>query len=139
MGRIIRPRRRERAQRERERERERRRRRRGGSRERRTPLELARSARPERAREERRSLAFYTRGRRRQGGRGRQDESREKERGGQDDDVHRREDCALFPERAEWTSKAYCPEEAPRRRSAWRLCSCKEGAGGKEDKDQAGE
>merc|ERR1711959_358855 len=44
MGRIIRPRRRERAQRERERERE-------------------------RAREERRSLSFYTRGRRRQGGR----------------------------------------------------------------------
>merc|ERR1711977_779635 len=48
MGRIIRPRRRERAQREREREREgggeRRRRRRGGSGERRTPLERARSA-----------------------------------------------------------------------------------------------
>merc|ERR1711977_426816 len=51
MGRIIRPRRRERAQRERERERAR------------------EERRPERAREERRSLSFYTRGRRRQGGR----------------------------------------------------------------------
>merc|ERR1711897_47402 len=109
MGRIIRPRRRERAQRERERERGgERRRRRGVSGERRTPLERARSA-GQREQEKRGGVCHFIL---EEGGAkvgGRQDESRERERserrvrqkekGVQDDDVHRREDCALFPER----------------------------------------
>merc|ERR1712118_127258 len=78
MGRIIRPRRRERAQRERERERE-------------------RSA-GQREQEKRGGVCHFIL---EEGGAkvgGRQDESRvrEKEKGVQDDDVHRREDCASF-------------------------------------------
>merc|ERR1712207_74825 len=84
MGRIIRPRRRERAQRERERERERerggeRRRRRGGSGERRTPLERARSA-GQREQEKRGGVCHFIL---EEGGAkvgGRQDESRERDR-----------------------------------------------------------
>merc|ERR1712100_564811 len=75
-----------------------------------------------RTREERRSLAFYTRGRRRQGGRGqtgrvqrererRERRVRQKERGGQDDDVHRREDSALFPERANGLRRHTVPKK----------------------------
>merc|ERR1711869_146937 len=104
MGRIIRPRRRERAQRERERERERegeRRRRRGGSGERRTPLERARSA-GQREQEKRGGVCHFIL--EKEAPRWEEDRTspererserrvRQKEKGVQDDDVHRREDC----------------------------------------------